>query len=205
MGERPAVLFDLGGVFLDWDPRYLYAPLFGEDTEGMERFLTTVCTPEWHARQDLGRSTDEACQELAQVYPEHAELIYAWRDGTEQMIGGVFEETVDLLAELRGRGVTCYAFSNMEPETYDRRLGLYPFLNWFDGSFISGHEGVMKPDPRYFRRGLSRFGLLPDEVVFVDDRPLNIESAGALGMAVIWFRTVPRLRRRLARLGLLEP
>lgn len=198
-----AVLFDLGGVFLDWDPRYLYAPMFGDDVQGMEHFLSTVCTPEWHSLQDLGGSIDHACRELAESHPEQAELIYAWRDGTDKMIGGIFDETVTLLGDLRRRGVPCYAFSNMERETYDRRLGLYPFLSWFDGSFISGHEGVMKPDPRYFRRGLRRFGLAPEDVVFIDDRAVNVESAGALGLGVVWFRGVAALRRRLYQLALL--
>lgn len=198
-----AVLFDLGGVFLDWDPRYLYARFFGDDVAGMEDFLANVCSPEWHARQDLGRSTAEACRELAEAYPEHAELIYAWRDGTEEMIKGVFDGSVSLLADLVGLGVPCYAFSNMERETYDRRVGLYPFLSWFDGAFISGYEGVMKPDPRYFRRGLQRFGLSPGEVVFVDDRAVNVETAGALGLPAVWFRTPEVLRQRFERCGLL--
>jgi 2-haloacid dehalogenase len=96
-----AVLFDLGGVFLDWDPRYYFARYFGSDVAGMERFLTQVCSPEWHAQQDLGRDIGEACHELAQAHPEQAELIYAWREGTEEMIKGVFDGTLEIFAQLR--------------------------------------------------------------------------------------------------------
>lgn len=200
-----AVIWDLGGVFLDWDPRYMYVKIFGDDVEGMEHFLSTVCTPDWHAGQDLGRDIGEACRELAAAHPAYAELVFAWHDRVEEMIRGVFDESVAVLGELKDKGVPCYAFSNMEKETYERRLGLYPFLNWFDGAFISGIEKVMKPDPRYFRRGLQRFGLAADEVIFIDDRALNVETAGALGMTVIWSRSPHDLRPRLARLGLLGP
>jgi 2-haloacid dehalogenase len=203
MSTVTTVLFDLGGVFLDWDPRYLYAKLFGDDVEGMERFLAEVCTTEWHDRQDMGEPIAEACAELARAHPEQAELIGAWYERGEEMVRAVIYETVDLLSDLKSAGVPCYALSNMERENYDRRRVLYPFLEWFDGAFISGYEGVMKPDPRYFSLALDRFGLSASEVVFIDDRSENIDAAAAMGMATVWFRSAPALRLALGPFGLL--
>lgn len=197
-----AVLWDLGGVFLDWDPRYLYRKLFAGDEAAMEDFLTNVCTPAWHAEQDLGRSVVEACSTLAAAFPEYASLILAWGERSEEMIGGVIEGSVSLLGELRAAGLPCYALSNMEPENWEKRLRDYEFLSWFDGWFISGLEGVAKPDLRFFERALSRFGLSPDEVVFIDDREANTDAARALALSSVLFRGPAALRADLAARGL---
>lgn len=198
-----AVLFDLGGVFLDWDPRYLYTKLFGEDVEGMEHFLTDICTTEWHLQMDAGRPISLCCQELAALHPEYADLIIAWGERAEEMTRGIFQGTVDLLAELKAAGVPCYALSNMEIEGYERRLDLYPFMKWFDGAFVSGYEGITKPDPRFYLLALERLGLSTDEVVFTDDRLVNVEAAAKLGILAIWFHSAEELRLRLVDLGLL--
>jgi 2-haloacid dehalogenase len=202
-GAPRAVLFDLGGVFLDWDPRYLYRKLFGADVAGMEHFLAHICTPAWHAEQDRGQSIAEAVAERKANYPEYASLIDAWGERAEEMINGVIEGTVEVFAELKEAGVTCYALSNMERENWQPRLGLYPFLHWFDGYFISGLEGVMKPDPAYFKLALERFELSPHEVLFVDDREPNVEAAEALGIPTELFRGPQVLRDELVARGLL--
>jgi 2-haloacid dehalogenase len=200
-----AVLLDLGGVFLDWDPRYLYRKLFGDDVAGMEDFLANICTPAWHSDQDRGRSISEACAERRANYPEHAELIDAWGERAEEMISGVIPGSVELFAELKATGVPCYALSNMERENWERRLEIYDFLGWFDGYFISGLEGVIKPDPEYFRRALERLGLRPDEVVFIDDRPDNTAAAVAVGIPAVVFTSPAALRAELVARGLLPP
>ncbi|HTV11805.1 MAG TPA: HAD family phosphatase [Acidimicrobiales bacterium] len=202
---RPgAVLWDLGGVFLDWDPRHLYRKLFGGDVAAMEQFLTEVCSPRWHAQQDCGRNVLDACSELKGEFPQHGALIDAWWERSEEMINGVIDGTVPLLAEVKLGGAACYALSNMERENWAKRLGVYPFLHWFDGYFISGLEGVMKPDDRFFWRALGRFGLGPEEVLFVDDRAANVSAARTLGIASILFRGAGPLRDELATRGLLE-
>ncbi|HXR23577.1 MAG TPA: HAD family phosphatase [Acidimicrobiales bacterium] len=200
-----AVLLDLGGVFLDWDPRYLYRKLFGDDVAGMEDFLANICTPAWHSEQDRGQSISEACAERRATFPEHAEMIDAWGERAEEMISGVIQGSVEVFAELKARGVPCYALSNMERENWERRIEIYDFLGWFDGYFISGLEGVIKPDPEYFERALERLGLRPDEVVFIDDRPDNTEAAGALGIPAVVFTSPEALRGELVARGLLPP
>ncbi len=197
------VCFDIGGVFLDWDPRYLYRQLFDGDDEAMESFLAEVCPPEWHAEMDRGRSIAEACEERKALYPAAASLIDAWRDRSEDMIRGVFDGTVEVLRELKGTGATCYALSNMERENWELRYRKYSFLKWFDGYFISGCEGVMKPDPEFFRRAAHRLGLRSADVVFVDDRPVNVEAARVSGLPSVLFTGPEDLRRELAGRGLL--
>jgi len=162
-GDRiDLVLFDLGGVFLDWDPRYLYRKLFGEDVAAMEDFLANVCTPAWHSEQDRGQSIAEACAERRAKFPQYAELIDAWGERSEEMINGVIDGSVQIFADIKQAGVPCYALSNMERENWERRYETYDFLRWFDGYFISGLEGVIKPDPEYFELALERACRHPD-------------------------------------------
>jgi 2-haloacid dehalogenase len=198
-----AVLWDLGGVFLDWDPRYLYRDLFGGDVEAMEYFLAQVCSPAWHLEQDRGQSIVEACAQRKADFPEYAALIDAWCERGEEMVRGVNDGTVEILAELKAAGAPCYVLSNMERENWERRSQIYPFLSWFDGYFISGLEGVVKPDPEYFRRALDRLHLVPPEVFFVDDREPNIRSAASLGIAGTVFRGHEALRQEMVARGLL--
>jgi 2-haloacid dehalogenase len=203
--QRPplAVLFDLGGVFLDWDPRYLYRKLFGEDVAAMEDFLANVCTPAWHSEQDRGQSIAEACAERRAKFPQYAELIDAWGERSEEMINGVIDGSVQIFADIKQAGVPCYALSNMERENWERRYETYDFLRWFDGYFISGLEGVIKPDPEYFELALERFKFEPQDVFFIDDRTENVDAARTLGIPSIVFRSPETLRAELVDRGLL--
>jgi 2-haloacid dehalogenase len=203
-GRPPsAVLWDVGGVFIDWDPRHLYRKLFGEDVAGMEDFLANVCTPAWHAQQDLGRPIEEACAELAQQHPQQAPLIWAWAERNEEMVKGPVTGSDELLADVVAAGVPCYALTNMERESFERRLGLYSFFRRFDGYFVSGLEGVGKPDPRYFKLALERFGLAPEEALFTDDKPDNVAAAAALGLQATVFTDAAALRAELVARGVL--
>jgi 2-haloacid dehalogenase len=160
VGSVSAVVFDIGGVLLDWDPRHFYRKLFGGDETAMEQFLTRVCSPQWHAAQDLGYGIAQACGELAARHRDQAELILAWAGHTEDMVAGSIAGSVAVFADLKRRGVSCYALSNMEAETFPLRLRKFSFLRWFDGYVISGLEGMAKPDPRIYRLLLQRYELL---------------------------------------------
>jgi 2-haloacid dehalogenase len=196
------VIFDLGGVLLDWNPRYLYRKLF-DDEQAMERFLNEVCTIEWHSQLDLGVPADQACEQLIADHPELADLIRAWVDRSEEMISGPIEGTVEILRELKQRGVPCYALTNMEAYTYPRRLERYEFLRWFDGTVVSSLEGVIKPDPEIFTRLLTRYDLTPAKTLFIDDSARNVEAAAKLGIDAIRFQTPAELRAELTRRALL--
>lgn len=200
--DHDAVVFDIGGVLLDWNPRHLYRKLISDEAE-MEAFLRDVCTIEWHASHDLGVPFSESCAALTAIHPEHAELIRAWGERSEEMIAGPIEETVAILDELLQRGVRCYALTNMERETYSLRVDRYPFMRRFAGTIVSSHEGVAKPDPAIFRVLLTRFALDPRRVVMIDDSVPNIEAAVGIGMTAIRFITPDALRTSLHQLSLL--
>ncbi len=198
-----AVVFDLGGVLIDWDPRYLYRTLFADEV-AMEDFLTTVTTPDWNRAQDAGRPWSEAVEELTARHPEKRELIEAYWRRWPEMLGGPIEPTVAVLDDLRPTGVRLYALSNWSAETFPIARPRYPFLGWFDGIVISGEEGLIKPDARIFEVLLERYDLRPEETVFIDDHAPNVEAAGALGIRAIRFTDAGTLRADLRALGLLD-
>jgi 2-haloacid dehalogenase len=198
-----AVVFDLGGVLLDWNPRHLYRRLFGSDTAGMERFLAEVCNPAWNAKQDAGRCWDEAIAEATAAHPEVAALIRAYREQWEEMLGEPFADSVAVLDELRRTGMRLYALTNWSQDTFPYGFARYPFLQWFDDIVVSGREGVAKPEPAIFRLLLSRFCLAASGCVFIDDTPKNVAAATQLNFHAIHFCNALQLRGDLSSLGLL--
>jgi 2-haloacid dehalogenase len=201
---RPrAVVFDLGGVLIDWNPRYLYRTLFGGDTAAMEHFLTHICSPAWNHEQDAGRSFAEGRDELVRRFPEARSLIEAWRERFAETLGGPIAGTVEILAALRDRGVPLYALSNWWAETFPIARARFDFLAWFDGIVISGEVGIAKPDPRIFAHLLETCGLRADATVFIDDLPINVAAAAAAGLQTILFTDPAALRAALRELDLL--
>jgi 2-haloacid dehalogenase len=202
-GSIDAVIFDLGGVLLDWNPRYLYRKLF-DDEEAMERFLSEVCTMKWHEANDRGVPFEVTCAQLAAEHPEHAEHIWAWGTRTEEMVGGPIDGTVAILRELtQESSVRLFALTNMEAHTYPLRRERYDFLGWFEGTVVSSSEGVIKPDARIYRVLLDRYGLQAGSTLMIDDSPRNIEAARALGMPTVLFESAEALRRELQGAGVL--
>ncbi len=191
-----AVVFDLGGVLIDWDPRYLYRKLLADEA-AVEEFLATVCTPEWNAEQDRGRPFAEGIAELVERYPAQAAAIAAYAERWPEMLGGDIPGTVELLAELRAAGMPMYALTNWSAETFVVARERFPFLDWFDGVLVSGEERMIKPDPRFFRLLVDRFGLRPETTFFVDDSEANVEAARRLGLDAVRFIGPEQLRRDL--------
>ena len=197
-----AVVFDLGGVLIDWDPRYLYRTLFDDEAE-MERFLTEVTTPEWNLAQDAGRSWAEAVETLAALHPERRTLIEAFHLRWPDTLGGPIDGTVVILDELRRNGVRLFALSNWSAETFPVAREQYRFLDWFEGIVVSGEEGIVKPDPRIFELLAERHALDPTSTVFIDDNASNVEAATALEFIGIRFSDPATLRAELETLALL--
>jgi 2-haloacid dehalogenase len=191
-----AVVFDLGGVLIDWDPRYLYRKLLADEA-AVEEFLATVCTPEWNDEQDRGRPFAEAVAELVERHPVHAAAIAAYHERWTEMLGGDIPGTVELLAELRAGGVPLYALTNWSAETFGSARERFEFLAWFDGVLVSGEERMIKPDPAIFRLLLDRFGLDPETTFYIDDSPANVAAAGRLGFDAVRFTGPGQLRRDL--------
>jgi 2-haloacid dehalogenase len=196
------VVFDVGGVLLDWNPRHLYRKLIADEAE-MERFLEEICSPAWHAPHDRGVSTAATCAELARSYPELSSLIWAWSRRSEEMIGGVDAGSVEVLRAVKETELPCYALTNMEAETYPLRLERFPFLGWFDGTVVSGREGMAKPEPGIFIRLLDRFGLTAETTLMIDDAEENLDAASQLGMQTALFRSSRQLRTQLEAAGVL--
>ena len=187
-----SVVFDLGGVLIDWDPRHLYRRIFRGDEAAMERFLAEVCTPEWNEEQDAGRSFAEGVALLQARHPEHRDRIAAFHLRWEEM-----------LRDVKAAGNPVYALSNWSAETWPIAERRFEFLSWFDGVVVSGRIGLRKPDPAIFQHLLERFGLEAEQTLFVDDSERNVEAARRLGFEALRFESAPQLRRELALRGVL--
>jgi 2-haloacid dehalogenase len=202
---RSIVVFDLGGVLIDWDPRHLYRKLFAGDDVAMEHFLATVCTHEWNRRQDVGRSFAEGGRLLKAEHPDKAELIDAYGNRFDEMLAGPIPGSVEILAELRDRGTPLYGLTNWSAETYPAALRRFAFLRWFRGILVSGEVELIKPDPRIFALLIERFAVEPRRAVYIDDVEANVAAARRFGIHGIHFTTPARLREELVALGLLSP
>lgn len=200
---RRVVVFDFGGVLLDWNPRHLYRKLFAGDEAAVDAFLTEVCPPEWNLAQDAGRDFDAAVAALMPAHRDKLPLILAWRDRFEEMIPDALHDTVAVARELKDRGVPLYALTNWSHETFPGQRRRFDFMDWFAGIVVSGEEKVAKPDPRIYRILLERYGLRAAEAVFIDDNPHNAQAASALGLHGVHFRSATELRRELQELSLL--
>jgi 2-haloacid dehalogenase len=203
MPKPTAVVFDLGGVLIDWNPRYLYRSIFGDDVAGMEWFLANVTTHAWNEQQDRGRPWAEAIDALIAEHPDRAHLIRPYNERWTETLGGAFDGTVELLAELKVAGVRLYALTNWSGEKFDVSRERFPFLDWFEGILVSGHERMAKPDEEIFRLLFKRFSLVPESTVFIDDNPPNVAQARRLGMDAIHFTSAAALRTELEQRGLL--
>lgn len=196
-------VFDLGGVLIDWNPRYMYRKIFGSDEAAMEAFLTTVCTQSWNEEQDRGRAFSEGCALLKAAHPDQSELIEAWPARYEEMLGGALQDSVAILSELRASKVPLYALSNWSTETFPIALRRFEFLGWFQGVLLSGEVKMLKPDPRIYQTLFQRYEIDPARAVYVDDHRINVEAARRLGMHGIHFTDAASLRTGLAQVGLL--
>jgi 2-haloacid dehalogenase len=202
--ELDTVVFDLGGVLADWDPRYLYRRLFADDAT-MEHFLATVCTPEWNHAMDAGRDRAEAAAELTGRHPEHRDLIRAWVDRWDEMLGPEIAGTAAVLDELHAHGTRLLALTNWSAETFPLARDRFPSFARFEAIVVSGEHGVAKPDQAIYRVLLDSHRVDPARTAYVDDRADNVAVAMELGMAGVVFTAPAQLRAELVRLGLLSP
>jgi 2-haloacid dehalogenase len=199
--EIDTVVFDLGGVLVDWNPRHLYRKLL-PDEAAVERFLAEVTTLEWNARLDAGYPFAQGVAELVAAHPDQADLIAAYHLRWPEMLGEPFLGTVAIMRELKAAGLRIYALSNWSAETFPVTRGRFPFIDEMDGILISGDVQVGKPDPAIFRHLIDRFGLKPEATVFIDDSDRNVASARGLGIRAIRFVSSDQLRRDLSAMGL---
>lgn len=198
------VVFDLGGVLIDWNPRYLYRKLFQDDEQAMETFLATVCTEAWHSNHDLGISFVENARTLIEQHPDQADLIRIWGERFDEMFKGPIEESVQILTELHSLRKPLYVLSNWPLDDFPKAEIRFPFLNMFSGKIVSGYERIAKPNLGIYRLLTQRYGVVPENAVFIDDREPNVAAAQSLGFTGITFTSAPHLRKRLHELNLLN-
>jgi 2-haloacid dehalogenase len=180
------VVFDIGNVLLRWDPRHLYRKVFADEAQ-MEWFLREVCTTEWNIEQDRGRSWDEAVAILVERHPEWDAQIRAFHERWHETVVGVFDDNVAVLERLGQAGVPTYAITNFSADKFREAREIYPFLKAFKGVVVSGDERLIKPDRAIFDLFFSRYGLAPQDCVFIDDSKANIDMAEDLGMHVVHY------------------
>lgn len=204
MSNPETIIFDLGGVLIDWNPRYLYRKIFSTEEE-VSWFLENVCTTAWNEQQDAGRSFEEATAELVTRFPFHEVAIRAWFSRWEETIGGPIQETVDLLATLRTQQRhRLYALTNWSAETFPWAKQNFDFLHWFEGIVVSGEEKTLKPHPEFYQILLNRYQVDPTTALFIDDNIRNTEAARTLGMDSIHFKSPAQLRADLQLRGILS-
>lgn len=194
------IVFDIGGVLLDWDPRNLYRTVFESDAE-MEKFLGEVCTTQWNHTLDLGRPWEDAALELVTKFPDHKDHIYMYWDRWMDMFTGPIYESVDILMELKRMGVPLYALSNWNDQKFDGALKEFPFLHTFEKRIVSADVKLAKPDPAIYKLLLDTYDLNPRETLFIDDRMENVQAARDLGIEAIQFVNPYELEEKLIAYG----
>ncbi len=197
------IVFDLGGVLIDWNPRHLYRKLHS-DERAIEEFLLEVDFHGWNAAMDSGMPMADGVQQLKTQFPHRADWIDVWMNRWRESLAGPISGTVAILEELRAAGFPLMALSNWGADTFAAVRDDYPFLKHFEHIVLSGEERVIKPDPEIFRRLLARSGRRAEECLFIDDVAANVAAAQSLGFDVIQFRTPDELRRDLVRRRLLQ-
>jgi 2-haloacid dehalogenase len=201
MSNIKSVVFDIGGVLIDWNPRHLYRKIFKSEEE-MERFLSEICTYEWNVQQDGGKTFRVATAELSAKYPEYSDKIAMYYGRWEEMLGGELKDTVDIFNELKSAGMPLYALSNWSHEAFPSAYERYDFMKQFDGIVVSGYEKLLKPDHAIYRVLMSRYNVNPPESVYIDDNKDNVTAAAELGFNAIHYCSSEQLRKELRTLGL---
>jgi 2-haloacid dehalogenase len=202
--QSTAIIFDFGGVLIDWNPRYLYRKFFEDDPDAVECFLNEIGFIEWNSLQDEGRPFSVAIAELSGKFPHYEDLIRAYEERWEESVSGPIQPTVDMLYELKASGYPLYGLSNWSAETFERVRHKYAFMDCFDDIVISGEVKLIKPDPRIYKLLLERIDRRAEECLFIDDSEMNIAAANRLGFMTIRFESPPQLEDELYQLSLLK-
>lgn len=196
------IIFDLGGVLIDWNPQYLYRKIFSDEAE-MKNFLDKVCTSDWNEEQDGGRTIKEATETLIAEYPEHEQNIRLYYERWDEMLNGVIEGTANILKKLKeSKQYKLYALTNWSAETYPIAQQKYEVLQWFDGVVVSGTEKIRKPFPEFYQLLLNRFSVKAEEALFIDDNLRNVNAAKQIGIDSIHFTTPGKLNEELKEKGI---
>lgn len=194
-------VFDLGGVFVEWNPMWLFRKLFDSEEEA-QWFYDTICTKQWNLEFDAGDLFAEGVARLITRFPRYWREIQAFDLRWKETVGPFIQGTIDIHDELIAADVPTFAITNFSWEKWVSCLGEWPFLEKFDGVVVSGLEHLVKPDPRIYRVFSERYGIDPQVCVFIDDSLPNVEAARHYGMRALHFTGADQLRKDLIALGL---
>ena len=197
-GKIDTIIFDLGGVLVDWKPEYVYRKVFNNDEEKVQWFLNTICTPEWNIEQDAGRTINDAVKLKVKEYPQYEEWIRVFYDEWEHMFSGPIAENVTLFKKLKAsKNFKIYALTNWSAEKWDKALELFPFFNDFDSVVVSGQEKTRKPYDKIYNIILNRYNITPKNAIFIDDNYENILAANKLKINGIHYQNSSQLLESL--------
>ena len=202
MNKINTLVFDFGGVLIDWNPAYVYLKEFRGNQEEMSHFLNTICSWEWNENQDAGYSLQKATEERVAMYPEHERLIRMYYGRWEDMLGYEHTDTVALLKTFKDHNkYRLIGLTNWSHETFPVALERFAFLSWFEGIVVSGTEKMKKPDANIYTLTLDRYKIIPENAVFIDDKLENVHAATKLGIHGIHFSSAAKLKRDLETLS----
>jgi len=198
------IIFDLGNVLIDWNPKHVFNDTYFESEEKRNFFFSDICTMDWNEKQDEGRSIVDATYELIEKYPEWETSIRDYYGRWTEMLGGPIKESIELFRRLKASGrYKIYALTNWQAGLFEIALVRYNFLQWFDGRVVSGEEKMKKPAPEFYQRLLDRYAVRPEEALFIDDSLRNIKAAAAMGIQTVHFQSPEQLRIELEKRELL--
>jgi 2-haloacid dehalogenase len=197
MNKIDTIVFDLGGVLIDWNPDYVFNKVFSNEEE-MRWFYNNICTSDWNEEQDAGKSLQQATEELVKKFPEHETNIRMYYGRWEEMLGGPIHETVEILKHLKHKtDYRLYALTNWSAETFPVALDRYEFLHWFHGRLVSGEEKIRKPFKEIYDLLIERFKISPETAIYIDDNFRNLIPAKELGFHTIHFQSPQQFKKEL--------
>ncbi|PDH45261.1 MAG: HAD family hydrolase [Flavobacteriales bacterium MED-G15] len=197
------VIFDLGGVLIDWNPAYVYLDVFEGDHKKMQWFFDEICTMEWNENQDAGYPLDQATEERVKMFPQYEQWIRMYYGRWEEMLGEAIEETVNILERFfQHPDYKVIALTNWSAETFPIALERFDFLHKFEGIVVSGTEKTRKPFPEIYQLALDRYGLNAEETLFIDDNLRNVNAAEAMGINSVQFKNPKQLAAYISEIGL---
>jgi len=202
LAKKPAVVFDIGNVFVHWDPRHLYRQHF-DNIDEMEKFLCEVTSPAWNLEQDRGRSFADAVELLSDDFPHYSDLIRLFDSHWTQTLGDEISGTVDILDTLIEADMPVYAITNFSAEKWPIFCERHDFTKKFLDVIVSGEEKIVKPDPRIYTLAIDQFSLSPEASIFIDDSLDNVQAARSTGMLGHHFKNAPDLANDLKNKGFL--
>jgi 2-haloacid dehalogenase len=204
MATINTIIFDLGGVLIDWNPKYVFDENYFESEEKRQFFFNHICTSDWNEEQDAGRSIVEATQILVEQFPDWEKPIRDYYGRWTDMLNGPIHDTVELFRQLKEKDkYKIYALTNWQASLFDIALVRFNFLHWFDGRVVSGEEKTRKPFPEFYQRLLDRYSVNPSDALFIDDNLRNVKAGEDLGIRSVHFKSSSELENDLKQFGLL--